>query len=56
MITGTYRREGNSRMGSATRWGGFPSVAAVWRISEENFLKPVEFINDIEVRASRTEW
>ena len=52
MITGTYRREGNSRMGSATRWGGFPSVAAVWRISEENFLKPVEFINDSKVRAS----
>lgn len=52
MLTATYRREGNSRMGQSTRWGGFPSVAAVWRISEESFLKPVEFVNDIKVRAS----
>lgn len=52
MITGTYRREGNSRMGNNTRWGGFPSVAAVWRVSEEMFLKPVEFINDLKIRGS----
>lgn len=52
MITGTYRREGNSRMGTSTRWGGFPSVAAVWRISEENFLKPIGLFNDVKIRAS----
>lgn len=52
MINGGYRYEGNSRMGRSTRWGGFPSISATWRVSEESFLKSVEQINDLKIRAS----
>ena len=34
------------------RCGYFPSVSAAWRISEEDFLKNVSFINDLKLRYS----
>ncbi len=34
------------------RWGFFPSVSAGWRISEEPFLKNVDFLSDLKIRAS----
>lgn len=35
------RADGSSRFAEGDRWGVFPSVSAGWRISEENFFKPV---------------
>ena len=34
------------------RWGVFPSVSAAWRIKEESFLKDVDFISNLKLRAS----
>ena len=39
IISGTIRRDGSSRFGPDKRWGIFPSGAAAWLISEEDFLK-----------------
>lgn len=39
IISGTIRRDGSSRFGPDKRWGIFPSGAAAWLISEENFMK-----------------
>ncbi len=39
IISGTIRRDGSSRFGPDKRWGLFPSGAAAWLISEENFMK-----------------
>ncbi|WP_255302007.1 SusC/RagA family TonB-linked outer membrane protein [Butyricimonas sp. Marseille-P3923] len=35
----SYRRDGSSVFGKDCRWGAFPSVAAGWTFSEENFIK-----------------
>ncbi len=50
-FTGTIRRDGSSRFGSGNKWGLFPSAAAAWRISEEDFFN-VSQISDLKLRAS----
>lgn len=47
-----YRWDGNSRMGSSSRWGGFPSLTLSWNLHNENFLKSIEKINEIKIRGS----
>ena len=50
LLTATVRRDGSSNFGSGNRWGTFPSVAAGWRISEEPFMKNVEWIDNLKLR------
>ena len=49
---GTLRRDGSSVFGERSRYGWFPSVSAAWRITEENFLEKVEWLNELKLRAS----
>lgn len=49
--TATVRRDGSSRFGADHKWGTFPSFAASWRVSEEDFMKSTAF-NNLKVRAS----
>ena len=50
ILTGTMRRDGSSNFGADNRWGNFPSAAAAWRISEENFLKTIPAISNLKLR------
>ncbi len=50
LLTATIRRDGSSNFGSGNRWGTFPSVAAGWRISEEPFMKNVEWVDNLKLR------
>lgn len=52
LINGTLRRDGSSVFAEGYRYGLFPSVSAAWRISGENFMKGVTFINDLKLRYS----
>jgi TonB-dependent starch-binding outer membrane protein SusC len=49
-LTATLRRDGSSNFGSGNRWGVFPSAAASWRISEEDFLKNNKVISNLKLR------
>lgn len=50
-VNGRY--DGTSRFKKDHRWGFFPSVSAGWRISEEEFFKPISHIvNNLKLRAS----
>lgn len=51
-VSASYRRDGSSVFQKENRWGGFFSVGASWRIKEENFLKEVEWIDNLKLRAS----
>ena len=51
-LTATFRRDGSSRLGTNARWGNFWSASAAWRISKENFMQDLTWINDLKVRAS----
>jgi TonB-linked SusC/RagA family outer membrane protein len=46
---GSYRFSGNV---SGKRWGFFPSFSAGWRMSNENFMKDLDFIDNLKLRAS----
>jgi TonB-linked SusC/RagA family outer membrane protein len=46
------RRDGSSRFGSGNRWANFGSVGASWLLSEETFIKNIDFITDLRIRAS----
>lgn len=48
----SYRHDGSSRFSKDNRWGDFWSFGASWRISEENFMKQYEWVNNLKLRAS----
>ncbi len=48
----TLRADGSSKFGPENRWGTFPSGSFAWRISEESFMQPVDFISNLKVRVS----
>lgn len=48
----SYRRDGSSRLGPDARWGNFWSIAASWKINNENFLKDVRWISNLRLRGS----
>ena len=48
----SIRRDGSSRFGADNQWGWFPAVSAGWRLSEESFLRGVNWLSDLKLRAS----
>jgi len=51
-LSGSFRRDGSSKLGPSTRWGNFWSVSGSWKISNEEFMKNVSWVNDLRLRAS----
>lgn len=52
MFTGTVRTDGSSKFLKDSRWGWFPSAALAWRISEEDFMKNISWIDNLKLRLS----
>lgn len=52
LVSLTVRRDGSSRFGKDNRYATFPSVSAGWRISQENFMKGIDWLDDLKLRAS----
>ena len=50
-ITANFRADGSSKLAPGHRWGFFPSVSAAWRLSGEDFMKGVTWIDDLKIRA-----
>lgn len=46
------RYDGSSRFAPDYRWGAFPSFSAGWRMNEESWLKPVQWLTNLKFRAS----
>ena len=51
MLTGTFRADGSSRF-TNQKWGYFPSIAAAWTVTKEEFMKDVKALSDLKIRAS----
>lgn len=49
LLTFTLRDDGTSRFQN-NKWGLFPSAALAWRISEEPFLKSVDWLSNLKLR------
>lgn len=50
MFMASLRREGSSRFGDNHKWGWFPAISAGWRISKENFMQDIQWLDDLKVR------
>jgi TonB-linked SusC/RagA family outer membrane protein len=51
LATISMRREGSSKFGNNNKWGNFPSVSLGWRMEKENFMKNVNWVNELKLRA-----
>lgn len=52
LISAAFRRDGSSRFGSAAKWANFPSISVGWVPSEEKFMKNVNKVSWLKIRAS----
>ena len=52
LLTASIRDDRSSRFSEANRNGYFPAVAVAWRIKQEDFLKGVDALSDLKLRAS----
>lgn len=51
LLTATVRRDGSSKFGDGNRWGTFPSFSAAWNMNEEPFLKDLNWLDQLKLRA-----
>lgn len=52
LFSGSARLDGASQLAKGNKWCVFPSLSGAWIVSEENFLKNVNWIDNLKVRAS----
>ena len=52
VLTATLRRDGTDKFFPGNKYALFPSVSGAWKISNENFLKNISWINLLKLRAS----
>ncbi|NQU51907.1 MAG: TonB-dependent receptor [Bacteroidetes bacterium] len=52
LLTANIRRDGSSRFGNENRWGWFPSLSLGWRMTEEDFMKDIDWLNNLKLRGS----
>lgn len=51
-LTGSYRYDGSTTVVSKNHWKGFYSFGANWNVKREDFLKDIDVVSDLRVRAS----
>jgi TonB-dependent starch-binding outer membrane protein SusC len=50
LFTGTVRRDGASNFSKTEQYGYFPALSAGWRITQEQFMKSVTWIDELKIR------
>lgn len=50
--TVNFRRDGYSAFAPSHKFGNFPGASVAWTLSEENFMKKINFVNNLKLRAS----
>ena len=51
-LSASFRTDGSSRFYKDSRWGQFWSVGGSWRISKENFMQDVSWVDNLQLRVS----
>ncbi len=52
LFESSFRIDQSSRFAPGNRKGVFPSLSAAWRISQEDFMKSVDWISEMKIRGS----
>ena len=51
MISATVRSDASSRLAEGHKWHTYPAVSVGWNIGNESFMKGINFINSLKLRA-----
>jgi TonB-dependent starch-binding outer membrane protein SusC len=51
-LTSSIRRDGASVFGANKKWGNFSAVGLAWKITEENFMKNIDPLNNLKLKLS----
>ena len=51
LASASLRYDGSSRFGENNKWALFPAVSLGWRISQEEWLKDVQWLDELKLRA-----
>ncbi|MDQ4141572.1 MAG: SusC/RagA family TonB-linked outer membrane protein, partial [Bacteroidota bacterium] len=52
LFTATTRVDGSSKFGAGNKYAVFPSGSVAWRLSEEEFMKGIGYLNELKIRTS----
>ncbi|MDJ1506797.1 TonB-dependent receptor [Xanthocytophaga agilis] len=52
LLTLTGRVDGSSKFGTNNKYGFFPSGSIAWKLSQEEFIKNISFIDELKLRLS----
>jgi TonB-dependent starch-binding outer membrane protein SusC len=52
LLTFTTRYDASSNFSPSRQWGIFPAASAAWRVSKEDFMDNVRFVDDLKFRVS----
>jgi TonB-linked SusC/RagA family outer membrane protein len=50
LVTANVRMDGSSKLHPDHRWGTFPSFSAAWRMSSEEFMSGLDWLDDLKIR------
>lgn len=50
-LTVNLRADGSSKLAPGHKWGYFPSFSAAWRLTGEEFMRNLTWLNDLKIRA-----
>lgn len=51
-LSGSFRRDGSSRLSKDNRWANFWSVSGAWRLSKEGFMEDMPLFTDFKLKLS----
>ncbi|WP_299431757.1 TonB-dependent receptor [uncultured Maribacter sp.] len=52
LLTVTGRYDGASRLATGNKWDFFPSAAFAWKLSQEDFMQNISWLNNMKLRLS----
>ena len=52
IVTVNARTDGSSKVGANNKWAFFPSASLAWVLSEEEFMKDIDWLNNLKLRVS----
>ncbi|AVM53383.1 TonB-linked SusC/RagA family outer membrane protein [Bacteroides zoogleoformans] len=50
LLMASLRHEGSSKFGKDHKWGNFPGMSLGWRIDKENFMKSLNWLDNLKFR------
>lgn len=51
LATVNFRADGSSKFKKENRWGYFPSFSFAWKLDKEKFIKNIEIVDELKLRA-----